>query len=91
MQITTNQLTFKLNSNETLLEGLERTGHQVEYQCRGGYCGSCRITLDKGEVNYQLQPLAMLRKNEVLPCCSTPTTPLTLATQLPLTQTRLAS
>lgn len=91
MQITTNQLTFKLKNGETLLEGLERTGHQVEYQCRSGYCGSCRVTLDEGEVDYQLQPLAMLRQNEVLPCCSTATTHLTLATQLPLRPTCLAS
>lgn len=91
MQITTNHLTFNLKQGETLLEGLERTGHQVEYQCRSGYCGSCRLALEEGEIDYQLAPLAMLRKNEFLPCCSTATSNLTLATELVLKKSRLAS
>ena len=37
IQIITEDLIFKLDESETLLEGLERTGHQVEYQCRSGY------------------------------------------------------
>ncbi|MGN6837748.1 2Fe-2S iron-sulfur cluster-binding protein, partial [Neisseria sp. P0022.S010] len=41
--ISTHDKTFQLQQGETLLEGLERTGHEVEYQCRSGYCGSCRV------------------------------------------------
>ena len=37
--ITTNDKIFELQVGETLLDGLERTGHEVEYQCRSGYCG----------------------------------------------------
>ena len=36
---------FKLQPGETLLTALERTGHAVEYQCRSGYCGACRLQL----------------------------------------------
>ena len=39
MQVITEDLIFHLEESETLLEGLERTGHKVEYQCRSGYCG----------------------------------------------------
>lgn len=69
-QVSTEDLAFELDQSETLLEGLERTGHQVEYQCRSGYCGSCRVTLHSGSVDYKSPPLAHLQANEILTCCS---------------------
>lgn len=63
---------FELLSNETLLEGLERQGYEVEYQCRAGYCGSCRTVLLDGEVEYLTEPLAFLAPDEILPCCCRP-------------------
>lgn len=56
----------------SLLELLERHRVQVEYQCRAGYCGSCRIRLLKGKVAYRQQPLAFIQDGEVLPCCCIP-------------------
>lgn len=70
--VKTQDATFKMMVGETLLEGLERTGHRVEYQCRSGYCGACRMTLSKGRVEYMEVPLAHVRPHEVLPCCSRP-------------------
>ncbi|MGE9547864.1 class I ribonucleotide reductase maintenance protein YfaE [Snodgrassella alvi] len=67
--ITTSDKTFTLQQDETLLEGLERTGHEVEYQCRSGYCGSCRLRLLSGQVSYPEQPLAFIAAEEILPCC----------------------
>lgn len=67
--VTTKNLQFSLLPGESLLEGLERTGHQVEYQCRSGYCGMCRLTLLHGEVTYPEAPLAFINPGEVLPCC----------------------
>lgn len=84
MYITTEYSTFKLHANETLLEGLERTGHQVEYQCRSGYCGSCRVTLRSGRVKYTRPPLANLREHEILTCCSQPLENLKLELNLKL-------
>ena len=69
MQVITEDLIFHLEESETLLEGLERTGHKVEYQCRSGYCGACRVTLRSGSVDYINTPLAYLRQDEILPCC----------------------
>ena len=63
---------FSLLPHETLLEGLERTGHEVEYQCRGGYCGACRVRMLDGEVTYLEQPLAFIASDEILPCCCVP-------------------
>lgn len=68
-RIGTNKGFFELLEGETLLEGLERTGHMVEYQCRSGYCGSCRVKILEGSVTYQEPPLAFLGRDEILPCC----------------------
>lgn len=67
--VTTNDKSFELLPQETLLEALERTGHEVEYQCRQGYCGACRIKIRSGSVSYQDTPLAFLQASEILPCC----------------------
>lgn len=56
----------------TLLEALERHEVVIEYQCRSGYCGSCRCRMIKGQVNYRQLPLAFLNENEILPCCCLP-------------------
>ncbi|RRD91747.1 class I ribonucleotide reductase maintenance protein YfaE [Conchiformibius steedae] len=68
-RVRTTDTEFVLREGETLLEGLERTGHAVEYQCRSGYCGSCRLRLVSGEVVYSEMPMAFVAVDEVLPCC----------------------
>ena len=68
----TSQVAYK-NSNDTLLECLEKAGNQIHYHCRDGYCGACRITLTKGEIHYHNgEPLAYIGPNEILPCCCKP-------------------
>lgn len=54
----------------TLLQQLERQGHRIPFQCREGFCGSCRLTLIKGRVQYPVEPLAWCGPNEILACCS---------------------
>lgn len=70
--VVTLDSSFELQEGETLLEGLERTGHAVESQCRSGFCGSCRTRLIDGAVHYLQVPLAYVGCNEVLPCCCVP-------------------
>ena len=67
--VTTHSTSFELQPGETLLEALERTGHEVAYQCRSGYCGACRTRLYSGSVSYPQPPLAFVGPDEVLPCC----------------------
>ena len=74
--VSTTDRLIRVLPGETLLEALERTGHDVEYQCRGGYCGSCRLTLVEGEVVYTQEPLAFVGPNEVVPCCCVVKTPI---------------
>lgn len=67
-----------LRHEETLLEALERHGYAVEYQCRQGYCGACRLRIAEGEVRYRQQPLAYVARGEVLACCAIPQSNLVL-------------
>ncbi len=41
----------------------------VEYQCREGYCGSCRTRLVAGQVDWIAEPLAFIQPGQILPCC----------------------
>lgn len=56
----------------TLLESLEAQDVAVHYQCREGYCGSCRVQLLEGDVHYAEEPMAWLNEGDILPCCCIP-------------------
>ncbi|RLM27813.1 2Fe-2S ferredoxin [Brenneria alni] len=60
------------DAGRSLLDVLEFNRVNVEYQCRSGYCGSCRIRLLKGKVAYRQTPLACIQQDEILPCCCMP-------------------
>nr|WP_113864722.1 class I ribonucleotide reductase maintenance protein YfaE [Brenneria salicis]NMN92300.1 ferredoxin [Brenneria salicis ATCC 15712 = DSM 30166]RBP67639.1 ferredoxin [Brenneria salicis ATCC 15712 = DSM 30166]RLM32386.1 2Fe-2S ferredoxin [Brenneria salicis ATCC 15712 = DSM 30166] len=60
------------DKGRSLLDVLESHQVSVEYQCRSGYCGSCRLRLLKGRVAYRQTPLACIRQDEILPCCCMP-------------------
>lgn len=64
---------FAIQRGESLLAALERTGHTVEYQCRSGYCGACRLRLSDPQMaeqlHYPIEPLAHRAAGELLPCC----------------------
>lgn len=55
-----------------LLCALEAHQLPMEYQCREGYCGACRVRLRKGQVCYRNKPLAFVGEDEILPCCCQP-------------------
>ncbi len=56
----------------TLLDVLEKNRVVIEYQCRSGYCGSCRCRKRKGAVVYLQKPLALINEGEILPCSCVP-------------------
>ncbi|WP_343153877.1 class I ribonucleotide reductase maintenance protein YfaE [Buchnera aphidicola (Mindarus keteleerifoliae)] len=42
----------------------------IDYQCKKGYCGTCKVVLIKGKILYQsFSPLAFLKPGEILSCC----------------------
>jgi len=57
------------DEHPSLLAALESHRVCVEYQCREGYCGSCRTRLLMGVVRYSATPLAFVNQGEILPCC----------------------
>ena len=58
---------FRIQTQDTAFD--LPPGHDVSYQCRHGYCGSCRVALLSGRVDYAEPPLAFLHEGEILPCC----------------------
>ncbi|HIF5708537.1 MULTISPECIES: class I ribonucleotide reductase maintenance protein YfaE [Vibrio] len=65
-------------STSTLLVQLERKGIAIESQCRNGYCGACRCKLVRGNISYRAEPIAYLNDGEILPCCATATSDVTV-------------
>lgn len=73
VHLTRSNLTIEIKEvNTSLLDSLEKNNVQVEYQCREGYCGSCRCKLISGEVEWVKDPLAFIGKDDILPCCVKP-------------------
>lgn len=63
------QTVLDFNNETSLLTHLERNNIHHEYQCRSGYCGSCRVKIKKGKVSYKEAPLAFIQPDEILLCC----------------------
>lgn len=82
VMIETRDSSIELAAGGNLLDALLDSGHAVEYQCRSGYCGACRVTATHGQVEYDEYPLALLNADEILPCCCRVTEPLKLAVHL---------
>lgn len=61
--------TLEFNNETSLLSHLEKNNIHHEYQCRSGYCGSCRVKIKKGKVSYKDTPLAFIQPDEILLCC----------------------
>ncbi len=59
-------------SDNNLLNALQNNSVEMLYHCREGFCGACRCKLKSGSINYNNEPLAFVRKGEILTCCSTP-------------------
>ncbi|MFP3029377.1 MAG: class I ribonucleotide reductase maintenance protein YfaE [Arsenophonus sp.] len=68
------QITFHSKQHTNLLDALEQSKIQIEFQCREGFCGACRVYLRKGKVGYRHKPIAFIDKGEILACSCLPLT-----------------
>ncbi|KGJ93373.1 class I ribonucleotide reductase maintenance protein YfaE [Thalassotalea sp. ND16A] len=67
---------------KTALDYFESNDIEIHYHCRDGFCGACRVTLDKGQIEYiNGEPLAYIRDGEILPCCCIPKTDIEITTE----------
>ncbi len=64
--------------NGTLLELAETCGVNARCSCRAGQCGTCRIALRTGEVDYIKTPQTKLDAGFCLPCVTQPKSDLVL-------------
>ena len=62
----------------SLLELAEACEVPVAFSCRTGVCHTCATGVLDGDVTYRPEPLERPEAGVVLPCCSRPTTPITL-------------
>lgn len=69
--VITKNKRFYLHEGETLLNGLLRTEESLSFECRQGYCGTCktRLKIHTGSTAHTLPPLCQLEGDEVLACC----------------------
>lgn len=77
--VETEDYQLAVQPEDNLLDALIESGHDIDYQCRSGYCGACRVKATRGQVKYDDLPLAHLNHDEILPCCCRVTEPLQLA------------
>jgi ferredoxin-NADP reductase/phenylpropionate dioxygenase-like ring-hydroxylating dioxygenase large terminal subunit len=56
----------------TLLELAEKAGLAPAFGCRSGICGTCKVRIISGLVDYLEEPLAERGEGEILLCCSVP-------------------
>jgi len=66
-------LTLPSKDGDSVLETLEKANLDVHFNCREGYCGVCRTKLLAGTVEYRVEPLAFIDDDEILTCCTIPT------------------
>lgn len=58
----------------SLLDTLEANEVPAPFNCRGGYCGCCKVRLLDGEVEWVQDSLVDLPEGEILTCCCKPKT-----------------
>lgn len=56
----------------SLLELAEACGVNARHSCRAGRCGTCKVALRAGEVEYISQPAVPLEEGACLPCIARP-------------------
>lgn len=52
---TTSDISTELLPDETVLEASERVGVDIDYSCRVGTCGECKVKLLSGEVTMEVE------------------------------------
>ena len=74
------EIEFEYGMEFSLLDSIEAQQLDIDYNCRAGFCSSCKCELIDGEVeNIQTpNPVIPLKEGEILTCCSRPKSDLEL-------------
>lgn len=57
--------TFTVNEGESVLTAALRQGVMLPYSCKNGTCGSCKGTLETGDVHYPFHPPLALTREDI--------------------------
>ena len=77
LSINLNDHIFSGDNQKTLLEQAETAGVVLDYSCRAGFCGMCKVTLMSGQVDQPDVPALLPQERQqgkVLACCCVPKT-----------------
>lgn len=69
---------LQVSEDQSILEVLQKAGHQIETMCKEGLCGSCEVELLEGEADHRDSVLTDAEKaeqNVLMVCCSRATSP----------------
>ncbi len=55
---------FEIYESETILEGAIRNKVSIPYACNQGQCGTCKLKLEEGKINWKTQEQTVLLDNE---------------------------
>jgi len=64
--------TWLAASGQSLLELAEAHGIQAPFQCRAGFCQTCRASVSSGSVEHDPAPVPPPETGRALLCCATP-------------------
>ena len=59
-----NQPEFTCNENETILDAARSQGIVIQYACKGGGCGMCKIQIESGDFERGKSSKAVLPDSE---------------------------
>ncbi|MEC6796458.1 hybrid-cluster NAD(P)-dependent oxidoreductase [Photobacterium sp. S4TG1] len=77
LTLNINGYIFSGNNQQTLLEQAETAGLVLDYSCRAGFCGACKVTLTSGQVEQPDVPALLPQERQqgkILACCCVPKT-----------------
>lgn len=60
------------DGSPSLLDFAEAQGLTPEFSCRAGICGTCRVPMPEGEVDWIEEPLVPPPEGHILLCCTRP-------------------
>lgn len=69
---------FDPEQHDTLLDAMEANDIPNHAECRAGFCGSCRVRMAEGDVEYIRETIAFTHPGEILPCSCRPCGEITL-------------
>lgn len=65
VKIQSSGVSFMVREGESVLSAALRQGVMLPYSCKNGTCGSCKGTIDRGEVHYPFHPPLALTREEI--------------------------